>query len=295
MKNKIVFLKGLPGSGKSTFANEFLQANPGALRLNKDDLRVELFPNKFQRKNEKQVIQTERNRARGAILSGNSIIVDNTHFNPIHERFYRQLAVELGADFELIEVNTPVFECVRRDNLRRLKGERYVGRDVIMNMAWVNNIYRSPNNCIVSDMDGTLADCNHRRGFVRNLNNDPNWKKDWGTFFALCGKDSLRTEVYDKIIKAKESGLDIILVSARPEHTRKTTENWLARHSVPHDRLIMRDNGDSRGDVVVKQEILDKYLDKSKITLVMDDRPKVIRMWRDNGLNVEDYGNGEEF
>lgn len=39
----------------------------------------------------------------------------------------------------------------------------------------------------------------------------------------------------------------------------------------------------------------DKYLTGLEILKVFDDRPSVIRMWRENGLLVEDVGNGEEF
>jgi hypothetical protein len=49
---------------------------------------------------------------------------------------------------------------------------------------------------------------------------------------------------------------------------------------------------DKREDTEVKQAMLDRYFsDRSKIALVIDDRPSVMRMWRENGLNVVDVGN----
>ena len=47
----------------------------------------------------------------------------------------------------------------------------------------------------------------------------------------------------------------------------------------------MRAGQDRREDSIIKKEILDK-MPKAKIELVLDDRPRVIRMWRDNGLEV---------
>ncbi len=295
MKNKITFLKGLPASGKSTFANEFLTSNKKTVRVNKDDLRVTLFSKSFKRRNEGTVIKAERELVKYLLSLKLDVIIDNTHFNPIHEEFYRQLAEAMCVNFNLVEFNTPVQECIRRDTNRRMLGERNVGRDVILNMAWTNNIYRSPNNCLVSDMDGTLADCSHRRGYVRNLDNDPNFKKDWNKFFSLIGKDTVNPIVLNKIKKAKENGLDIIIVSARPDYLRKETEAWLTVNQVPNDRIIMRDSSDSRADEITKKEMLDTLLDKSKIVEWVDDRPKVIRMLRDNGINVTDVGNGEDF
>ena len=57
----------------------------------------------------------------------------------------------------------------------------------------------------------------------------------------------------------------------------------------------MRRAGDFRPDDIVKQEILDRRLRKEDIKLVVEDRPRVIGMWRRNGLEVEDVGDGVEF
>lgn len=295
MKNKIVFLKGLPGSGKSTFTNDLLKVNKKAVRVNKDDLRVALFSKAFKQKNEGTVIDVERQTVKFLLQKGKDVIIDNTHFNPVHETYYRQLATEVGVAFEVTFMDVPVEECIKRDNLRRLKGERAVGRDVILNMAWTNNIYRSTSNCIVTDMDGTLANCDGRRQYVRNLDNNPDFKADWGKFFALVETDKVNEDIKTKLKQAKGTGLDVIIVSARPDYIRAKTESWLTKNEIPYDRLIMRGSSDHRPDEIVKKEMLDNLLDKSKILEWYDDRPKVIRMLRDNGINVIDVGTGEEF
>jgi hypothetical protein len=57
----------------------------------------------------------------------------------------------------------------------------------------------------------------------------------------------------------------------------------------------MRRKGDKRQDTDVKSDIYNRYLKQYDIVRVFDDRPSVIRMWREKGLEVEDVGNGEEF
>ena len=58
----------------------------------------------------------------------------------------------------------------------------------------------------------------------------------------------------------------------------------------------MRRGTDKRPDTEVKKQILDTYFpDKSVIHTVIDDRPSVIRMWREQGLKVIDVGEGIEF
>lgn len=39
-KRELIFLKGLPASGKSTWAKEYVRSHKKALRVNKDDLRA---------------------------------------------------------------------------------------------------------------------------------------------------------------------------------------------------------------------------------------------------------------
>ncbi len=60
--------------------------------------------------------------------------------------------------------------------------------------------------------------------------------------------------------------------------------------------LIMRAANDKRDDTEVKAEMLKTHFpDQSQISMVIDDRPSVIRMWRDLGLTVVDVGKGVEF
>jgi hypothetical protein len=57
----------------------------------------------------------------------------------------------------------------------------------------------------------------------------------------------------------------------------------------------MREDGDHRPDDEVKEDILNTHFDKGRIELVIDDRPRVIRMWQRHGLKVLDVGDGVEF
>ena len=122
-------------------------------------------------------------------------------------------------------------------------------------------------------------------------------EKDWDKFFAELPNDTPRTEVLDQIHKLiAETEARVMFVSARPEKYREATEEWFVKHGVGgHYHLLMRPNNDKRDDVLVKEEIYNKYLKNLDIVKVFDDRPKVIRMWRSKGLDVVDVGDGIEF
>ena len=86
MEKKLVFLKGIPASGKSTYA-ESLQ---GYVILSKDYIR-----RIYTDKSEKLVMDIERQRVVDEMRHGRNIVIDNTHFNPIHESHYRKVAETL--------------------------------------------------------------------------------------------------------------------------------------------------------------------------------------------------------
>lgn len=141
---------------------------------------------------------------------------------------------------------------------------------------------------VIVDIDGTLADVDHRLHYIRGK------RKKWKKFFAQMSDDK---PVEDVIAQVQELARDhnIYVVSGRPDDYREVTVEWLKLHNVPYEALYMRKAGDFRPDDEVKQDILDAHFDKANVALVIEDRPRVIRMWRKNGLKVQDVGSGVEF
>jgi predicted kinase len=130
----LYFLRGLPASGKTTWAKKKLAAlNLGgkrrAVRTNKDEIRARLRAKGIS--GESKVIGRETELVTKALKAGLHVIIDNTHFNPIHEWRYRDLAKEYGHKFEIVNfTDVPLEECIRRDQKRR----NYVGETVIWRM-----------------------------------------------------------------------------------------------------------------------------------------------------------------
>ena len=307
MAGKIIVLRGLPGCGKSTKAKEILDANPKAIRLNKDTLREMLHFGGYNQRNERYIVELEYQLAEKFVAKEMTVVVDDTNLNSIHTDYYKSLAEEHGAQFEVVDMTTtPIYACIARDEIRRQKGERFVGEDNIRNMAYQFGILKHDKTYAIFDMDGTLTKLDHRRHLVKDVAEGT--KPDWDKFFSLCHEDEPRPEVIQKMYEERAKGHEVIICSARPEYTtdktvniREMTEQWLKQNGgwdkdgPVYSRMIMRRYNDHRKDTIVKKEMLDKYLDKTKIAVVYDDRPSVIRMWRENGLTVEDVGNGEEF
>lgn len=299
-KPKILFLKGLPASGKSTFARELVSKEPGKwVRLNKDDLRAMLHDGKWSKENEKLVMAMQRTMASDALTRGMSLLIDDTNFNPRHEEDFRQIASAHGADFEVKFFDTPLAECIRRDAAR----PKPVGAKVIRGM-YDQYLWKRPAppahvpgapGALVIDIDGTLARIDHRRQHVAGK------ARNWPAFFGAMQDDELNAWCAGIASTYREKGYKIVLCSGRPEKYRAVTEEWLARHGVGYDVLLMRadllaegEGNDYRADDIVKEEIYERDIKgKYNVLFVIDDRKRVVDMWRRKGLTVLQCDDGD--
>jgi FMN phosphatase YigB (HAD superfamily) len=130
---------------------------------------------------------------------------------------------------------------------------------------------------VIFDIDGTLADVSER---IKHLRKKP---KDWNAFFAGMAQDKTIHSMVRLCNVLYESGMRIVLCSGRSEEHRSETLDWLDQHGVKYHELLLRRDGDRRSDVIVKREILAE-LDKEKILFVVEDRSRVVEMWRSEGL-----------
>jgi predicted kinase len=284
----------LPACGKSTRAQEIILASGNTVRLNKDLARTMLHFDRWSGRLEDLTHQAVAAMAR-ALLPTTNVIIDDTNLNPRVMTGWKALAVEAGAKAEVIDLTTvPVDECVARDLARGQRGGRSVGAMVIRNMALRYGLVTfQTGQVVLCDLDGTIADIRHRLPLVRVPEGQP---KDWKGFFAAIPADTVREDVRALLEAHRAAGRTIIFVSARPDTYKTETLDWLARHDLAHYTLLMRRGGDKRSDEIVKQEMLDQHFpDRAVIHEVIDDRPRVLRMWSAAGLSVHDVGCGVEF
>jgi predicted kinase len=280
-------MRGLPASGKSTKAKELVEQG-STVRINKDLLRTMLHFDKFTGINEGNTKDCSRKIADWFLSNGINIVIDDTNLNPSVVQSWKDLAKIHNAKIEYQDMETTIEECLCRDLVR----DKKVGRDVIIKMALQYKDYLKGEKAVICDLDGTLCDTSKRLHYVTGE------KKDWKSFFEELSNDEVRNEVLDELLKYEEQGHKIFFVSGRPELYREKTEQWLEEKLKGYKlytSLIMRETRDKRQDTETKAEIFDKYLKNLNIIKVFDDRPSVIRMWKEKGLDVVDVGKGIEF
>ena len=145
---------------------------------------------------------------------------------------------------------------------------------------------------VVFDIDGTLANIEHRLDYVRSK------PKNWKAFDAGIPNDKINFPVAKIFWTLEETGAyDIVLASGRNERSRQATKEWLRANGLGgYQKLYMRKTDDFRNDSIVKREMLDEIIDfyGKKPDMVFDDRPRVVKMWRDAGVFVFDVYQGKE-
>lgn len=175
---------------------------------------------------------------------------------------------------------------------------------------------------IIFDLDGTLADCNHRKYLIDEQGIHPayfrhpcptcndgsyhmidiqfhkatgkKWKPNWNAFFEACS-DDLPIKPVIMLFRNLLCEDEIQIWSGRSESVREKTMQWISENiyerieRIPQETfsLKMRPIGDYTPDEVLKEKWLNEALaEGKKIQFVFDDRPKVVQMWRQRGIFV---------
>ena len=163
---------------------------------------------------------------------------------------------------------------------------------------------------VIFDLDGTLANIDVRR----DKSMKPNGKLDWDIFAApnsILALDKPNAPVIKMAQMFKADGFKIVIFSGRNDRGFDATVQWLNDFKVPFDLLVMRpdkfkdkswpiaDGNPATPDMrfmpdeILKKVMLDTFVDINDVFLVVDDRDKVVKMWRDLGLNTFQVAPGD--
>jgi predicted kinase len=280
---QVIILKGLPGSGKSHWAKEQIDKNPGKYkRVSKDNLRAMLDNNRWSKANEQFILKTRDSLILLALQEGYHVLVDDTNLLPRHEETIRTLVKGL-AQVEIQDfTDVPLETCIERDKQR----QNYVGEDVIRKM-YRDFLQPKPPifpadlhlpSAILCDLDGTLALIHNRNPYDA----------------AKCEQDLVNTPVAEIVASYYKSGTTIILVSGRSMQHKPQTVRWLTQHGIDYHLLFMRAEDDKRKDAIVKQEIYEQHIaGHYAVKFVLDDRKQVVAVWRSLGLTCLQVAEGD--
>jgi predicted kinase len=297
---ELTLMVGISGSGKSVLAKSWVNWGRGdTIRLNRDNLRAMLYCDvPWNGKLENLTRNYQQEGARMALQMGKNVIIDDTNCIRQTRQKWEEFAKQQRVIFRTVTMTTPIDVCIERDSKR--EGKERVGEGVIRKQYKDLNevkvavrdettlkltrpymertvllrnggfLPRLPGaKWVLVDVDGTVAEMGEHRGPFEEtkvlLDNPRETVCDW--------------------VRAIYPHYNVCVVSGRHDFCGDDTCEWLDGHGVPFDRILMRYSGDNRGDDLVKKEILDELVSvigEGMISFILDDRPRVVRMWRND-------------
>jgi predicted kinase len=290
--SQLTLTKGLPASGKTTWALGWQSESPTIRKIVcRDDIRAALSNEECALKRardkniESTVSTTSLSQVENYLTLGMDVCVADTNLNEGTVKRYTNIADKLSVPVQFQDFTAvPLVECLKRD-AKRACGR--VGETVIISM-WERYLRDSHNvvkhyysdmkqHCIVSDIDGTIADNTHRNPY-----NYAKLSLDAPITFT---KDLLGTQHF-----LMKDMVPVFYVSGRPDTYHAATYDWLKTHNFPlsnnSDLLLMRKADDRRPDYIVKEEIAKYIMEQYNILWWLDDRWTVSAHLRSIGINI---------
>lgn len=294
MNKKIILTRGIQGSGKSTWARQWVEEDPiNRVRINNDDIR-NMLGKYWVTEREPLVSDIKQDIATNVMNRGYDIVVDNMNLNPKEVKFWKDIVKynnevnpvsKYSYEIEFKDFFISLDECIRRDAMRPNPIGEKVIRDTWRRYKhfiqtseverYVNNLrpYEGKPKCIVIDMDSTVC---------FNMS-----KRPWFGEGAAEGmiNDVPNTGVCDVIRQLQEEYL-IVVATGRDTSQEEVTKQWLAKQGINVDEYFFRTNGDYRKGVEIKKEEITAILEKYDIVAIFEDCEPIVQMYRDMGLTV---------
>ena len=181
---KILILIGIPASGKSTWAKEYVRKNSGWARVNRDEFRRMLKDSQMcEPKVEDLITELVNNTVDKALMKKLNVIIDNTNLKIKYiNDFIKKFKYSADIDYQVFDIS--INKAIQRDNTRSEKvGEGIIKKmhndyKVLMdsfNFQPVNMVKERPRvlpnlesklpSAVIFDIDGTLALMGNRGPF----------------------------------------------------------------------------------------------------------------------------------
>lgn len=146
----------------------------------------------------------------------------------------------------------------------------------------------SEKGIIIVDFDDTISDAGHRKHHVEVKDGSPNFQK----FNQQAHHDTPNMDVIMKLRQMSKDGNEIVIMTGRSEMVRSQAIQWLQKHNVPYNKLIMRPASSRMKSHELKQLWL-KDIDKDRVIAAIDDNPQNINMFKSHGIKTHRVRDGK--
>ncbi|MEG0773596.1 AAA family ATPase [Clostridium sp.] len=124
--NILLVLIGVPASGKTTFAKEFIKDKSTWIRISREDIKL-MCGNYWALSREALINSYEELMIEKALVNNYNVIIDSTNLNHKTKIKWEALAYKLNIKLQYKEFIIPYKEAIKRDKNRAI----HVGEDNI--------------------------------------------------------------------------------------------------------------------------------------------------------------------
>lgn len=302
--NKIILTRGIQGSGKSTWAKQWVAEAPDyRIRINFDDLRNMMGPYNLPdwTKREKVIKAMFRTFLLDAMERQYDIVVDNMNLSDkavqtiidIINKHNNDTDEEYHYSYEFKDFFIDVNVCITRDKMRPNPiGEKVIRqtwrtyRSKILQIvnkkevkSWIPKDENLP-DCIIADMDSTIC---------FNISGRPYFGKEAHTQMLDDVPNPGVIHIIKSFLRNKKGNDKVFIITGREETPEIKSATWeyveyfVADH--PDIEILFRPVGDYRSGDDMKLKLLnDHIIGKYNILYAIDDSKKVVNAYRDRGI-----------
>ncbi len=133
MTQTVIITRGLPASGKTTWSRKWVHDHPSYKRINRDDLRMMIYENMWNKKREEAVLLARKEMIWAFLTARYNLVLDDTNLDPSRMAETLEIVQDWkddisqdpgGREIELkIRIKdftkVPLEECIRRNAKRK--------------------------------------------------------------------------------------------------------------------------------------------------------------------------------
>jgi Straboviridae polynucleotide kinase len=311
MSGVLYILRGLPSSGKTTYAQQYLESerqkgNTNVQIVERDKIRAMAGLGVEPTNYEGTVTLQQHALIRAGLKAGHTVISSDMNLKASYVKEMAKIADFFGAEVKVIDFDTSVEVCIERDRRRGEQGGHSVGE------AFIRNTYKKffrngefPKSPVTNtppvEMEPYVPDTTLPKAYIVDIDGTlakipPGGRSPYD--YTRVAEDLPHKDVIKLVEELRQLDYKIIFVSGREDSCKRDTLNWLNVYTdlTASERdedwtspLYMRPAGDGRQDAIIKYEIFNKHIrNQYNVIGVLDDRAQVINMWR-NDLDIRTY------
>ena len=295
IEKNVIFMMGLPGSGKSTYINEKYSQSAGYTLVSADEIRInhpEYNPKFPDAIHEQCVKDAEELMYIYGKKNVRNIVMDGGGINNSYTARIIHKMKDFGYKTKVVFIDTPPHICIKRNNERIQNGERFVPIESIIDKSYKlqNSIINLTKICdefiiipyftdeyIFVDMDGTIAEY---LTLPVDQDGDVNF-----VGYGIFKYSKPVTPIIDKLEKLRSKGKTISILSASPNSICINEKNeWLNTHvNFIKDRYFVGNRHFKH--TFLKHLILHLNIKPNQCTVIDDDHV-ILKQYESIGVNT---------